>query len=102
MATTSDKGNRSEAKGGSEHVFPSTTWEWRHVKISRPAGGHRDGATKSHRWFGRSSWKKRDPLSMKVSYRGGPEGWVEIHSRGSVGRFPGSVSILDVMLEIWQ
>jgi hypothetical protein len=42
----------------------------------------------------------RDPLSITVKYRGGPEAWYEIHARGSMGRFPGYVSLHDALSEI--
>jgi hypothetical protein len=40
------------------------------------------------------------PITVSVSYRGGPEAWYEVHARGSVGRFPGYVALHDVMAEI--
>lgn len=37
---------------------------------------------------------------MTVKFRGGPEAWYEIHSRGCTGRFPGHVAIHDAFDEI--
>lgn len=79
---------------------PSTTWDWRKVRISCPAGGHQDSAPKALRWRFRPPRNPRVPLTMTVKFRGGAEAWYEIHSRGGVGRFPGHVCLHDVMDEI--
>lgn len=81
---------------------PSTTWEWKKVKIRRPAGGQQARGPKGRRWYGRSRWDPREPLTLKVSYRGGEECWYEVHSRGSMGRFHGATALHDVMREIHQ
>lgn len=47
-------------------------------------------------------WPRRDPLTIRVKYRGGAEGWVEIHARGAIVRRPGHVAILDVLQDVWQ
>jgi hypothetical protein len=44
---------------------------------------------------------RRKPLTLTISYRGGPEQWFEIHARGSIGRFPGYVALSDVMAAIY-
>lgn len=78
----------------------STTWEWRQTKIRRPPEGHSDSRPKAGRWFRFPPRNPRVPLTVSVSYRGGPEAWYEVHARGSVGRFPGYVCLHDVMAEI--
>ena len=78
----------------------STTWVWKDRRIRVPAGGHKRGTTKSSRWFHLPPRKPREPLTIKISYRGGSECWYEIHARGSVGRYPGVVALHDVMRDI--
>lgn len=68
--------------------------------MRRPAGGQKVSAAKPHRWFLRPPRNPREPLTLSIKYRGGPEAWYEVHARGSVGRFPGCVSLHDVMCEI--
>lgn len=68
--------------------------------MRRPAGGQQHSAPKAPRWFGRAKRDPREPLTIKVKYRGGEECWYEVHARGSIGRFPGSVALHDVMREI--
>jgi len=85
-----------------EHLFASTTWEWKKVRMRRPAGGHSDSAAKPLRWRFRSPWDKRRPLTLTVTFRGGAEAWVEVHARGSAGRFPGHVALIDVLEEVWN
>lgn len=87
---------------GSEQPFGSTTWEWRQVKISRAPQATGTDGRKAGRWHSLPGWPVRRPLTLTVKYRGGPEGWVEIHSRGRVGRFPGTVAIFDVLREVWN
>lgn len=76
---------------------PSTTFEWRQVKISRPAGGQKNSAPKALRWFGLPRRNPRDPLHLTIKYRGGPECWVEVHARGRIGRFPGTIQLVDLV-----
>jgi len=83
-----------------EQTFPSTTYEWRRVKMSRPAGGQTGSRPKGGRWWFLSRYDWRKPLALTVKYRGGAEGWFEVHSRGGIGRFPGHACIYDVMREI--
>jgi hypothetical protein len=44
----------------------------------------------------------RDPLTMKVRYRGGAEAWWLIEARGRSVAFPGHMCIHDVMREVCQ
>jgi hypothetical protein len=68
--------------------------------MRRPAGGQSGSAAKPLRWFGRPRVDWRQPTTLRIKYRGGAEGWVEVHARGSVGRFPGHATILDVIAEV--
>lgn len=83
-----------------ERPFPSTTFAWRRVMVGRPAGGQQANGPKGRRWFGlsRADWRK--PITIKVKYRGGAQAWFEIHARGSMGRFEGATSLVDVLAEI--
>lgn len=42
----------------------------------------------------------RDPLTVKISFRGGPECWVEVRARGSLRRYPGTTAIYDVLRDL--
>jgi hypothetical protein len=70
--------------------------------VRRPAGGQQDSGPQALRWFHLPPWPRRSPLTIKVHSRGGSEAWVEVHSRGSYGRFPGHTQIIDIMEEIWR
>ncbi len=83
-----------------DHVFSSTTFEWRRTKIRRPAGGHSGSSPKARRFWALPPRNPREPLTIKVKYRGGPECWYEVHARGQVARYPGWVQLHDVMAEI--
>lgn len=78
----------------------STTWAYRRVKVRRPAGGQKPVGARAARWALRSPRAAREPLTLTVKYRGGPECWYEIHARGEVGRFPGTTALHDAMEEI--
>lgn len=80
----------------------STTWAWRKVKISRPAGGQDHSAPQARRWRHLPKWDRRRRLTITVKYRGGPECWYEVSARGSMGRFPGHVALHDAVAEIMR
>lgn len=85
----------------SEQTFRSTTWEWKRVKVSRAPQASEDRRPKGGRWFHLPPWEwRRRPLHITVKYRGGPEAWFEVHARGSMGRFPGHVSLFDAISEV--
>lgn len=88
--------------GGSEQPFGSTDWEWRKVKVTRAPQARATTRRRRGRWFHLPPWNPREPLTLKVKYRGGSEAWIEIHSRGGMGRFPGNVALYDVLREIWR
>lgn len=83
-----------------EHVFPSTATRWKYVKIACPPEAIGTGRRRRST-FSLSLWPKRTPLTLKVSYRGGPECWYEIHTRGVVIRTPGHISLHDLMSMIY-
>jgi hypothetical protein len=80
-----------------EQTFPSTTWEWRKVKMKPPPAGHSTAAPKASRWYGLARWPRRRPLTLTIAYRGGPESWWLVTSRGRHGVFPGHLCLEDVM-----
>lgn len=87
-------------KHDDEGVFPSAHWEWKQVKIRRPAGGQKASLPKGGHWYRFPPRNPREPLTIKVKYRGGSEAWYEVHARGSVGRYPGYRSIHEIMSDI--
>lgn len=88
--------------GGSEQSFSSTTWTWQRVKVRRAPQATQDSRPKGVRWHRLPRWPVRKPLHLTIKYRGGAEGWVEVHARGQIGRFPGHVAVLDLMREVWN
>lgn len=68
--------------------------------VRRPAGGQRSAPKAANPPGSRSSRNARSPLGVTVKWRGGPEGWVELHARGAVMRVPGYVTIAEVVLKL--
>jgi hypothetical protein len=68
--------------------------------VRRPARGQKAAGPKGHRFRLLPRRNPRDPLSITVKYRGGPEGWVEIHARGDMVRLPGYVTIAEIVLMV--
>jgi hypothetical protein len=66
--------------------------------VRRPAGGQVASVPKGHRWYRLPRRNPRDPLTVTVKFRGGPEGWVEIHARGDFARVPGYTTIAELVL----
>ncbi len=80
-----------------EQTFPSTTYEWKKVKMKPPPAGHKTARAKRGRWYRYSTWPRHRKLTLTISHRGGPESWWLIESRGSHGAVPGHLSLDDVM-----
>lgn len=78
-----------------EQSFASTTWQWKRVKMRRPAGGPSSTPPKASSRLSR--WRPRSPLTITVRYHGGPEAWWCIKARGCEFRFPGHTALHDVM-----
>lgn len=53
------------------------------------------------KWWALPRWNGRQPLTIKVTYRGGNEAWYEVHARGRSGRFPGYTALHDVMDQVY-
>lgn len=79
---------------------PSTTWEWRKVKIALPPEAPSQNVSKRPSLRSHSPSERRRPLGVTITARGGAEAWWEVRSRGRVWRFPGWWSIDDVFSRI--
>lgn len=86
--------------GDSEQTFGSTRWEWKRVKMARPPEATGHSVPKGHRWRRLPRRNPRTPLGITVKLRGGPEGWVEVHARGDLARYPGYTTILDIVMDV--
>ena len=76
---------------------PSTTFEWRKVKISRAPQASTDSRPKGVPAALRARRDPRRPLTVTIVYRGGAEAWWELRARGMVVRRPGHVSLHDAL-----
>ena len=83
-----------------ERSFASTTWVQKGTKIRRPAGGQDSKSAVGRPLRLLPHWPWRKPLTIKVRYRGGSEGWFEIHARGAVVRRIGHISLYELMFEL--
>lgn len=94
--------------GDSEQVFPSTRWVWKRVKVPGNAGTAKaQPAERSSRMVMESRVRlarraMRHPLPASLAFRGGPECWVSIETRGRTFRFPGYTDIYTVLRVINQ
>ena len=79
---------------------PSTRWEWRQVKVRPTAGGQKDARRRRGRFFGLPPRNPRQPLTLTIKFRGGPECWYEVHARGQIVRYPGVRCLHEIMDEI--
>jgi hypothetical protein len=70
--------------------------------MRRRPDGQGARAPKGRRWHSLPWRNPRDPLTVTIVYRGGPEAWVEVKARGSMGRFHGNTALFDVVAEINQ
>jgi hypothetical protein len=87
-----------------EQTFPSTTWEWRRVKIKRPPEAMSASSEASPPAGSLLPWPRSKPITVVLKYRGGPEGWVEVRARGRVWRRPGTFALYDTLCLVfgWQ
>lgn len=79
---------------------PSTRWRYTRVRVStaqsRPSVTSPEGRPPAL-----SPWPRREPLTLRIHYRGGGEAWFEIKARGRTWRKPGSLALYDVMRDVW-
>jgi hypothetical protein len=81
-------------------VTVSTNWAWKKVKISQRRNGQLAESPKAPFWWRFPRRNPREPIQWRIKLRGGPEGWVEIHARGSIGRYPGTTCIYDILMDV--
>lgn len=43
-------------------------------------------------------WSLKKPVTVRLKYRGGAEGWIEVRGRGRTRRYPGATALHDVLL----
>lgn len=82
------------------HTFPSTTWEYRKVKLAGPRPGKAQRRSASEGTFRVGRRDERKPLCVEVSYRGGPEAVWVLRSRGHEWRVSGAQALHDVLLGV--
>lgn len=80
-----------------EHQSGSTTWVWKRVKMERRPQGPSNTAARRASSPPLAARSPREPLTVTVVYRGGPECWWEVRGRGRVYRVPGHVALHDLM-----
>lgn len=91
------------AEGDSNTRLASTTFEWKRVRMRRPAEGHSNSPPKAGRSYFRrlSPWDwRRKPLTITVKYRGGAQCWFELKARGGTLRVEGAHALVDVVAEL--
>lgn len=72
---------------------PSTTWEWRRVKVRRRPQGTSTARRRRSTGAQMAPRNAVDPLQIVVRYRGGAEAWWRIDARGETYIMPGWVDI---------
>jgi hypothetical protein len=78
----------------------STTWAWKRVKIACPPEAMSTAARRATFWRRFPRRDPREPITIRVHLRGGPECWIQVEGRGSMGRYPGATAIYDVVMDI--
>lgn len=81
---------------------PSTTWEWKTVRIRKRPQGRKQQRAKRTSFSELGPYPPREALMVKVRYRGGPECWWEITARGKTVRRPGVLALHDVLRDIYR
>lgn len=101
MAPTRGQRKRASELPASENTRSvSTTSFQKVVRITRAPRRQQAQPAEGRRWWHLPERSYRKPLTITVKYRGGAEGWVEVHARGSKGFYPGDTPLLDVVLEV--
>lgn len=73
----------------------------RYVKITRRPAAESTAPKATHALRISSPWRRRDPLTLRVRYWGGPECRLQVKARARTFYFGGHDSIYDVMRVIW-
>lgn len=80
-------------------VWPvSTTWRSSSATVTAAARPSRKRAPQERPIRSLKPRNPRDPLLSTLKWRGGPEGWVEVHTRGTVVRVPGHTCVAELVL----
>lgn len=79
---------------------PSTTWRAEPDRMAgRPGGASRNGP-KAPKFLSLRKRDPREPLSIRIRYRGGSEAWWYVEARGTAQAFPGHMCLHDVMSRV--
>jgi hypothetical protein len=78
----------------------STTWTPKPDRLSIAARRASKTAGRSPSFRGLKRRDPREPLTIKVRYRGGSEAWVLVEARGVVQAYPGHLSAYDLLMAI--
>lgn len=81
---------------------PSTTWEWRRVRVTRGAAGRSAAGRKSVRWRRFPRLPREKAVTVRLKYRGGAQAWVVVTARGESNAYPGDVMLYDLLADICQ
>jgi hypothetical protein len=99
-SSTRSKSVTSQGNTESNDCSGSTPIAWKWAKIARAPQASQNSGPKGLKWRRLPRRNPRDPLQMTVKLRGGAEQWVEIHARGSIGRYPGYTAIADIVSDL--
>lgn len=83
-----------------EQTFPSTTYAWKKVKVSRGAAGQGTARRRRSGFLRLARADRSRPVRVTVTYRGGAESWWWVEARGEKAALPGHWSFDDVMARI--
>jgi hypothetical protein len=89
------------ASNPTEQTFRSTTWRSEMRRVARRPEGPSSASTEG-RPSPLSARDLREPLTMTVRYRGGPEAWFEVKARGRSWRFPGCTALYDALVTVYE
>lgn len=81
--------------------LPSTIHVWELAKIQTPARAGKHVRRRRSSFASLPKWPRRQPLVIKVWWRGGAEAWWQLEARGVTIRRPGHVCLHDVLAEIF-
>ena len=87
-----------DAHPDSNRRTQSTTYALKRVRITRRPAANKHSRRQASSLARRD---KREPLTITVRYRGGPEAWWEIKARGQTLRYPGWLDLNAVLCEIY-
>lgn len=77
--------------------LPSTRFVTKRVRVSTaPQAKGQRGAAARKAWV-LAQRDLREPITVRMTYRGGPEAWVLVQYRGTQRVFPGWMQLCDLM-----